>query len=40
MDVILAQKCNDCGKEFQEWSCDYCYAKFMIKKMDGYQCKN
>jgi len=34
MSVILLQKCNECGKEFQEWSCDYCYTKFIIKKME------
>ena len=35
MNMISVQQCNECGKEFQEWSCDYCYTKIMIKKMEG-----
>ena len=35
MNVVSVQKCDNCGKEFQEWSCDSCYTKSMIKKMGG-----
>ena len=27
---ITIQKCDSCGNEFQEWSCDFCYAKNVI----------
>jgi hypothetical protein len=33
MGMISEQQCNECGKEFQEWSCDHCYTKSMIKRM-------
>jgi len=34
MNMVSVQKFNESGKEFQEWSCDYCYTKFIIKKME------
>jgi len=25
MTMISVQKCNNCGNNFTEWSCDFCY---------------
>ena len=31
MNKTKNQKCDSCGKEFQEWSCDFCYTKNVIE---------
>jgi hypothetical protein len=31
MIQVMVRKCNDCGKTFQEWACDYCYTKSVLK---------
>jgi len=33
MNMISVQQCNECGKKFQEWSCDYCYTKSIIQRI-------
>ncbi|AJW70675.1 hypothetical protein NADRNF5_0983 [Nitrosopumilus adriaticus] len=30
MSLESIQKSNKCGKEFQEWSCDFCYSKSVL----------
>ena len=35
MKIGVIQKCESCGKEFHEWSCDYCYAKIIINQVAG-----
>ena len=34
MKRLEIQMCNRCGKEFHEWSCDYCYAKIIISQSE------
>ena len=31
MKAITIQKCNMCKKEFEGWSCDFCYCKKIMK---------
>ena len=38
MDRFVIQTCNNCGKEFHEWSCDYCYTKIIINQVEGLLC--
>jgi len=33
MSLISAQKCINCDKEYEDWSCDYCYTKYVIKRV-------
>jgi hypothetical protein len=35
MSEITFQKCNDCGKAFEEWSCDFCYTKNVIIQLEA-----
>lgn len=34
MKLNLNEKCNDCGKEFTDWSCDHCYAKLIMNQIE------
>jgi len=40
MNMISLLRFNQCGKKFQEWSCDYCYTKSIIKRMEEWICRN
>jgi hypothetical protein len=33
MKLISVQKCNGCGKEFQDWSYDYFFSKYLTKQI-------
>lgn len=35
MKLISFQKCEDCGKEFQDWACDFCYSNVVVKQVGG-----
>lgn len=34
MTMISVQKCNDCGNNFTEWSCDFCYLKSVLSNFE------
>ncbi len=35
MSQAITQKCNECGQPFNEWACDYCYTKYVLKSVGG-----
>ena len=35
MSQTINQKCNNCGYTFEEWSCDHCYSKSVLKSGGG-----
>lgn len=34
MKMISVQKCNNCGNNFTEWSCDFCYLKSVLSNIE------
>ena len=32
MSFVLLQKCKKCGKDFQEWSCAFCYTESILQR--------
>ena len=34
MSLISIFKCKTCGKEFEDWSCDFCYTKTVLSKTE------
>jgi len=30
MNLEAIKKCRKCGKQYRDWSCDYCYSKSVL----------
>lgn len=31
----IISSCFTCGKKYEDWSCDFCYTKYVINKVDS-----